>query len=312
MQALHVPFALDADAQLCLPTSAAKGGSYFCPGCGAAVILKQGPVKTPHFAHKATEVCHQETITHKTAKLLIQTAVHAWKAGQRSAPTLERKCFACGVPLNQTLPEKVDSAALEYRLTDGSIADVVLLAAGQPQAAVEIKVTHAVDAVKAQRLPLPFIELDGYAVVKNPSVWKPITDKFKLIACEACKAAYARLHTKAQQLAQASQLALPTAYYRYALGTCRNCQHPILIFDWPAPDKHTAPKHHPPPKTVQYRFLPSAGRKCWVNTCPHCQAIQDTAFLAHEAEDAGVADTPSAFTRDMLKIAAHAALTGRL
>jgi competence CoiA-like predicted nuclease len=69
---LLVPVALDNNRSLIKPESAEKGNNYFCPACGEPVILKKGDVRVPHFAHKISETCNQETIIHKTAKLLIQ------------------------------------------------------------------------------------------------------------------------------------------------------------------------------------------------------------------------------------------------
>lgn len=133
-------------------------------------------MKVAHFAHKRSDTCTQETILHKTAKLLIQQAVLAWKAGKSDSPVLQRTCPGCGHPIPQQLPGKVDTAILEHRLADGSIVDVALLVGGIAQAAIEIRVTHAVDEYKAHTLSVPFLELDGYAVIEDALTWKPITD----------------------------------------------------------------------------------------------------------------------------------------
>ena len=150
MPKLRVPFAVDDVERIHSPATAEKGRNYFCPACGALVIFKQGEIRTAHFAHKVSDICNQESITHKTAKLLVQNAVREWKLGNSSSPTLQRACRICGTYISQPLPEKVENAVLEYRLADGSIADVVLLVGETAQAAVEIRVTHAVDEIKAK------------------------------------------------------------------------------------------------------------------------------------------------------------------
>lgn len=60
-------------------TIAAKTNKYDCPDCARQVIFKKGPVKRPHFAHKASnDPCTyytkpSETQIHKDAKLVAKT-----------------------------------------------------------------------------------------------------------------------------------------------------------------------------------------------------------------------------------------------
>jgi len=319
MPELRVPFAFDDEEQIHTPENAEKGRTYFCPACREPVILKQGEIKTAHFAHKVSESCNQESIIHKTAKLLVQKAVEAWKAGKSESPTLLRKCQICGKSVNQTLPEKIESATLEYKLSDGSIVDVALLVEGVPQAAVEIRATHAVDDIKAKRLSVPFIELDANEVIQNPTLWNPIKDNFKPLVCSQCRSTWLRFQAKAKQIAQATNVELPTAYYRYGIHKCWKCKREILVFTWPSGEdkapvlfENQAPKLKPIPRTIQYRFSKMAGTTYWVNTCPYCKAIQGDFFLNMEPDGAFfgvhcVDDSPTAFENDMLRIAAHAA-----
>lgn len=319
MPELRVPFAIDDEERLYSPATAEKGKSYFCPACREPVILKQGEVRIPHFAHKVSDTCNQETITHKTAKMLIQKAVQEWKLGKSNHPTLQRTCQICGTSISQLLPEKVDSAVLEYRLIDGSIVDIALMVGAVAQAAVEIKVTHAVDEIKARRLSIPFVELNGYEVIESPSVWKPITDNFKPLTCDKCKSIYSKFQAKAKQIAKANKLELPTAYYRYGVCKCWKCKREIIVFAWPRDGMHneSAPKVKPLPKTVQYRYSKTVGDKYWVNTCPYCQSIQGDFFLYCEPDGAffGVnctEDSVTAFESDMFRIASHAKRLGYL
>lgn len=313
MPKLRVPFAVDDEEQLYSPETAEKGRNYFCPACQDAVIFKQGEIKVAHFAHKVSDTCNQETITHKTAKLLVQKAVHEWKAGRSNSPTLQRECQICGTSISQPLPDKVDSAVLEHRLADGSIADVALLVGETAHAVVEIRVTHAVDELKASRLSVPFIELDGYEVIKKPFVWKPIIDNFKPLTCKECKSAYLKFQAKVKQVAKASNIELPTAYYRYSFCECWKCKHEIIVFAWPKDGMHdkATPKVKPYPRTVQYRFSKTVGDKYWVNTCPYCESIQGDFFLYSEPDGPFFTvdleeDSSVAFDRDMLKIAEYA------
>ena len=202
MSILRVPFVIDDQEQIHSPATAERGKAYFCPACHDSVIFRKGEVKTPHFAHKVTDTCNEETVTHKIAKLLVQKAVHEWKAGKCPSPTLQRACQICQSFIDTLLPDKVDKTLLEHPLADGSIVDVALMVKGVPEAAVEIRVTHAVDEVKTKRLRVPFIELDGYEVINSPTVWKPITDYFKAFTCDKCRERYPKYQAKLKHVAR--------------------------------------------------------------------------------------------------------------
>jgi ssDNA-binding Zn-finger/Zn-ribbon topoisomerase 1 len=319
MPELVVPFAIDEAGRLCRPATAERGKSYRCPACREPIVFRQGKIKVPHFAHKVSDACNQETIVHKTAKLLIQTVVQEWKSGKSNSPAVQRACEICGTSVSQPLPEKVDGAVLEYRLGDGSVADIALMVGDMAQAAVEVRVTHAVGEVKANRLPIPFIEVDGYDIIENATAWKPTIDNFRPLTCERCKSAYSRFRARAKRVAKANNLELPTEYYRHGLHKCWKCKHEIIVFGWPKDAMHdnSAPKTEPLPRTVQYRYSGTAGFKYWANTCPHCRSIQGDFFLYAEPDGPFFsvhfgADSPTAFGKDMMKIASHAAQIGFL
>jgi hypothetical protein len=319
MPELRVPLAADVTGILLSPADAEKDKRYFCPACREPVVLRQGEIKVAHFAHKVSDNCNQETILHKTAKLLIQHAVAEWKHGKSGPPMLQRACQVCGSSLNQPLPDKVDAAVLEYALSDGSIVDVALIVGEIARAAVEIKVTHAMDVTKANRLPVPFIELDGYKVIQNPSLWKPITDTFGTLTCRKCKSSYSAFQTKAQRVAKATDIDLPTSYYRYGLCNCWKCKRYIVVFTWPKDGLHDddAPLVNPVPRTIQYRFSRMAGGQYWANTCPYCKSIQGDFFLHSEPDGPFFSthigeDSPTAFRADMMRIATYAAQLGLL
>lgn len=103
---LKVPFAYDAVVGIIWPQHAAKGIEYFCPNCREKLVLHAGEIKRRHFAHRPNGVCSQETILHKSAKLLVQSVVRDWKQGKTIAPELLRECRVCSEPSPQALPEK--------------------------------------------------------------------------------------------------------------------------------------------------------------------------------------------------------------
>ena len=147
---LLIPLAQDNDGNLVTPSLAAKGRQYFCPCCSDEVIPRLGDIRVHHFAHHPGGSCTEETVTHKTAKLLVQRAIRSWKAGAGPAPEIERACMICGDHSPQALPPKVTDAVLEHRLPEGFVVDVGLMAGNEVVAAVEILVSHQVDGRKEE------------------------------------------------------------------------------------------------------------------------------------------------------------------
>jgi hypothetical protein len=215
-------------------------------------------------------------------------------------------------PLRQPLPEKGEAAALAATLTDGKAVDVALLAAGRPQAVIRIEVSRQPRrAGPLPTSPLPLIVLDAQAVIEQATRWTPRADGFRPMTCPACRPAYRRFQQAARQVAAETGIALPEIYYRYAIHPCWRCDQRMLVFAWPGGRmfSQAKPQHHPLPQTIQYRSSRMAGARYWVNTCPHCRAIQGDFFL-HGEMDGPLAvmelcdeDTPPAFQRDLIRIA---------
>ena len=148
MPELFVPFAVDNEGRLCSPETAEKGRSYFCPACHETVILKHGKIRRVHFAHKIDGSCNQETIIHKTAKQLVQKAVHEWKTGKSDSPTLQREfdilpgVLACsraavrrGLPRTGSLFARLSQANLQGANLTGGNLYVANLVRGELQGA---------------------------------------------------------------------------------------------------------------------------------------------------------------------------------
>ena len=316
---LRVPFAFDDEKKLYDPETAEKGKRYFCPACQDAVILRKGEIKKAHFAHKVSETCNQETILHKTAKQLIVDAISDWKSDKTDAPVLKRTCEICRKPKDQPLPDKVECAMLEYRMSDGFVVDVVLMVENEPAAAIEIRVSHAVDENKAKSLSVPFIELEGQKVVENPTVFEPILDRFLPFTCGACKEAKARFQVKVKEIAKQTGIELPTHYYRYGFCKCWKCKREIIVFAWPKASEwdYSTPKVKPIPRTIQYRYSKTVGREYWVNTCLGCRSIQGDFFLFSEPDGPffGIRceeNSQEAYRKDMQDIVGYAIYNGVL
>lgn len=81
-------YAYDADMKRVKADYASKCKNYYCPGCNSALILKQGQINIPHFAHKSTKFCdaftenkmtewhirHQQQFDEKCREVLLQYA----------------------------------------------------------------------------------------------------------------------------------------------------------------------------------------------------------------------------------------------
>lgn len=310
-----IQFACTPEGEVVEAAQAVKGQVYLCPACRSPLIFRAGPQRVPHFAHKGEHDCSGESVLHHVAKLLIQRAVEQWKRGATPAPILTRACRSCGTAHEQRVPDTVARALLERRLADGSLADVVLVdQADVPLAAVEVRVEHAGDERKAARLPIPFIEVAGEAVLRDPARWVPLRDHLRRIVCASCREAYQRFQQKAAEVASRTWVPLPTTFYRYTVGECWKCHEEILLFAWPGQEAEE--QQTPPavgrPRTVQLRYSKTVRDRYWANTCPCCGVLEGNFFLFSEPDsplfafDAGE-DTPEAFADDLYRLAARAA-----
>ena len=70
--------ALNNNNEKIIAKDANKNNEYFCPVCGEPLILKQGEIKIPHFAHKANSGCSfgiNESENHMLMKGIIRDFV---------------------------------------------------------------------------------------------------------------------------------------------------------------------------------------------------------------------------------------------
>lgn len=312
---LKIPYALGEDQSIVKVKQATKGGKYFCPACGDRVILKKGEIKIAHFAHLASNSCSKESIIHKTAKKLIRQVVTNWKTGKTASPEIERLCKICESVHIQSLPNWVDSAYPEFRISDRFVVDIALVAGSQAVAAIEIRVKHAVDDIKRNALTIPFIELDGNEVLIQPAHWKPLTDKFRPFRCQTCSNKLRLFNARVSEIAASHKIPLPTSYYRYSFHQCWKCKQPTLVFTWPDKDETKIPAKEPRPKVIQYRFSNTMGAKYWLNVCLNCNSIQGDFYLYGEPDgpfcgfECGI-DSPMTFQEDLMKLAHYADYIG--
>jgi hypothetical protein len=316
---LKIPIAFDAQGVIVRPGAAEHGRCYYCPSCHEDVLLRRGQVRVAHFAHRASTHCSLETVLHQAAKIQIQQTVRSWKAGTGPSPSVERQCVSCNNTVEVPIPAGVDDAILELKVADGSVVDVALIAGGMPLAAVEVRVSHKVDADKASSLPIPFLELEAQQVLNSPDLWRPLQETFPAPVCDSCEARLKPFAEKASSVARKSGQVLPYIPYRYGIAKCWKCGEEIIVFSWPGHDAEGGPMPPPLPRplTVQFVYSHTAGAKYWANICPYCRSLQGDFFLYSELEgpffcNPTLDDNPESLRIDMLRIALHGESNGLL
>jgi len=138
---------------------------FTCPGCGDELVARLGAVRARHFAHRPGSTCPltaPETALHFNAKARLLALCADAFAGARAVTVLTR-CPACRRGDPRPLADLGDAAAAEGAV--GALrADVLLTRRGEPALALEVLVTHAVDAAKQAALTaaaVPMIEIDA-------------------------------------------------------------------------------------------------------------------------------------------------------
>jgi hypothetical protein len=138
---------------------------FTCLGCGEELVARLGAVRARHFAHRPGSACPltaPESALHLDAKERLLALCADAFAGRRRV-TLLARCPACRRAAPRDLAACGDAAAAEGAV--GSLrADVLVLARGRPALALEVRVTHAVDAAKEAALAeaaVPVVEIDA-------------------------------------------------------------------------------------------------------------------------------------------------------
>ncbi|HFB98661.1 MAG TPA: hypothetical protein ENJ62_05935, partial [Bryobacterales bacterium] len=194
-QPLKIPYALAPSGKIVDPEDARKeDGPFLCPACRGRVLLRRGPVRRAHFAHPGQTRCSPETALHAAAKRRVAQAVAAWLDGTGPRPRIERECPICFAPYEQAVPDSVRGVRVEQALPSGYVADVALLG-GDPRhvrAAVEIRACHAVETTKKRNIGVPYLELDAEEVLREPTLWRPLSHNLDRRPCRACRTALKR------------------------------------------------------------------------------------------------------------------------
>jgi hypothetical protein len=182
---LTVPWALDENGRLVTPAQVTSRVGLRCPdpACGSRLSLRAGQVRVHHFAHLDDGRCSYESVQHWAAKHLLATVVRAALSDEGRRPAIHRRCPKCAKQSEQPLPKSVRGVLVEAAL-DRLRPDVLLLdEAGKPLCAIEVLHTHAVTLEKAERLPIPWLELPAHEVLSDPLVWRPRKDGLRPLTC---------------------------------------------------------------------------------------------------------------------------------
>jgi hypothetical protein len=148
-----------------LPADRRGRAPFTCLGCGDELIPHLGARRARHFAHRAGSGCPltaPETALHLDAKERLLALCHEAFAGRR-AVTLRTRCGTCRRLALRELAALGD-AAVEEGAVGALRADVLVTRGGRPALAIEVVVTHAVDAAKEATLAaagLPAVEVDA-------------------------------------------------------------------------------------------------------------------------------------------------------
>lgn len=138
---------------------------FSCLGCDEPLVPHLGRVRAPHFAHLPGSTCPltaPETALHLDAKERLLALCEDAFAGRRRVRVLAR-CPGCrrAAPLDL-------AAAGDHAVAEGAVgalrADVLVLSHGRPALALEVRVTHAVEAGKEAALAgagVPAAEVDA-------------------------------------------------------------------------------------------------------------------------------------------------------
>lgn len=127
-----------------------RGQAVTCFGCGHELVGRlphDGIKPTAHFAHKADAECSRETALHKAAKAAIRLS-HAGGTLQ----FLSWECPHCKRHSHQTDLRSLLLREEEARPCEGVVSDVLGLdVSGEPRVAIEVVVTHDVEAETLER-----------------------------------------------------------------------------------------------------------------------------------------------------------------
>ncbi len=221
-----VPLGVAPDGSLARAQSAQEGTEYRCPGCGSPVVLRRGPVRAAHFAHKASAFCSPETALHRGVKTLVATMLRRRLTRRRAAlPKILVPCLGANWHRNLGLQGQCrgkvwfhlaslayDQVVEEGTTSEGLRPDVLVLHQGRPVLGIEVLVSHAVDRAKAARATYPWVELEAWRFPSAPKAWRPCAASHPWAGrCQRCEKADEREAIEFSEPADAEECAFELA-----------------------------------------------------------------------------------------------------
>ena len=125
---------------------------HFCFGCHREMVIRRGPIRRWHFAHKAGFVqCEGDKTLHEAAKAFIYRgflrAVATGVEYQVGYP-----CESCKTPISVNVAIEGASIASERIVVEGTRSDLAIFQPdGSPRIIIEIVVTHDLEGDTKQR-----------------------------------------------------------------------------------------------------------------------------------------------------------------
>ena len=151
---------------------AQRGRPYFCFGCDREMVMRRGPKRSPHFAHKAGFVqCEKDNTLHESAKAFIcQGFLRAVATGGEYQ--VGYPCERCKTPISVNIATKDASIASERVVVKGTRSDLAVFQPDRsPRVIIEVVVTHDLESDTKQR----YEEANCPVVTIEPS-WDTLPD----------------------------------------------------------------------------------------------------------------------------------------
>ncbi len=243
---------------------------FACLACGDELVAKLGRERARHFAHRPGSTCaltRPETALHLDVKeRLLQLCAEAF-AG-RLAVALGARCPRCRRETPLDLAAVGDAA-----VSEGSVgplrADVLVTRGGAPALALEVLVTHAVDAVKQAALAaagVPALEVDATAPWEEETAGGVTIRVARTLGGTPCPACQASLRADAGRLSGGEDAEVAELEAYRARGLMGSRPGPVLASP-------------PPLSPAERRHLEASFR------CPSCggRALAVTERLAKHA-----------------------------
>jgi hypothetical protein len=169
---------------------------FRCMACGEILVARLGAARAHHFAHRPGSACpltRPETALHLNAKQRLLALCEEAFTGLRRVLAGAR-CPGCRREVPLDLAAVGDAATPEAPL--GALrCDVLLTRGGVPALAFEVRVTHALDAVKEEalgRAGVPALEIDardGWEEERDGALVLRVARTLGVAPCPACATA---------------------------------------------------------------------------------------------------------------------------